>query len=76
MLEKIKERLEADLYIEIDELTPETKFTDLGADSLDMLNLVMEIEEEKGIMFDTNELAEIKTIGELMAIFEREGIEL
>ncbi len=53
--------------LDIDEttITPESKFVeDLGADSLDVLEIVMNIESEFGIMIPTDATENIKTVGD------------
>jgi acyl carrier protein len=72
MLEKLKEILAEELDVEMDEVTMEANFKeDLEADSLDMMQLVMEIEEEFEIEVETEELASILTVGDLVAYIEK-----
>ncbi len=72
MLEKLKEILAEELDVEMDEVTLEANFKeDLEADSLDMMQLVMEIEEEFEIEVETEELASIQTVGDLVAYIEK-----
>lgn len=53
------------LDIEQDTITPETKFVeDLGADSLDILEIIMGIEEEFGIKIPTESTENIATVGD------------
>ena len=53
------------LDIEQDTITPDTKFVDdLGADSLDILEIVMGIEDEFGIKIPTNSTENIVTVGD------------
>ena len=59
MLEKIKE-------IAADSLAAETSFKeDLGADSLDLFEMVMALEEEFEVEIPTEDLENIKTIGDV-----------
>jgi len=46
-------------------LSPEDKFVDLGADSLDMVELVMAFEEEFGIDIPDDRAEELTTVGEV-----------
>ena len=39
--------------------------SDLGADSLDIVEIIMEIEKEFDVKIDDNELSEIKTVGDI-----------
>ncbi len=49
-------------------ITAETALADLGFDSLDAVQLVMDLEEEFGITIGTDKMA--KTVGEAVAIVE------
>lgn len=72
MLEKLKEILVEELDVEMEAVTLEANFKeDLEADSLDMMQLVMEIEEEFEIEVETEELAAILTVGDLVAYIEK-----
>ena len=72
MLEKLKEILVEELDVEMEAVTLEANFKeDLEADSLDMMQLVMEIEEEFEIEVETEELASIITVGDLVAYIEK-----
>lgn len=49
------------------EIKEENNFiTDLGADSLDMVEIIMGIEQEFGLKIDDNEISEVKTVGDLI----------
>ena len=52
------------------ELTLESTFKDLGIDSLDLVDLVFELEEELGVTFEDDELAGLKTCGDVVALIE------
>lgn len=66
MLDKIKEIVADSLGVEIDTLTAETSFKDdLGADSLDLFELVMALEEATGVEIPSEELENIKTLGDV-----------
>ena len=59
-----------------DEITEETSFKDdLGADSLDLFELVMRCEEEYGIEFPSDDLENIKTVGDVLNFIKAQGIE-
>jgi acyl carrier protein len=54
-----------------------SKWAELGADSLDLVELCMQVEELFGVMIDESELAPIETVGQLyrLALHHRsEGI--
>ena len=53
------------LSVEADQVTPEARFAeDLDADSLDLVELVMELEEELDITVEEEELQDLPTIGD------------
>lgn len=63
--EKLKEAIAEVLNVDPDEVTEETTFTeDLGADSLDVYQIVMKIEEAFGIVIPEEEVRQISTVGE------------
>ena len=72
MLEKIKEIIAESLGTEISTLTEETSFKeDLGADSLDLFEMVMAFEEEFGREIPTEDLEQLTTIGAVVAYLEK-----
>ena len=53
------------LAVDVSQLTPEASFgDDLGADSLDLVELVMALEESFNIEVDEDELKDIRTVGQ------------
>ena len=76
MLERIKEITADALGTEVSELTAETSFKDdLGADSLDLFELVMALEEKYEIEIPSEELAELTTVGSVMNYLKEKGVE-
>lgn len=72
MLERIKEITADALGTEVDNLTAETSFKeDLGADSLDLFELVMALEEEFEVEIPTEDLEEIRTLGDVEAYIQK-----
>ena len=62
---KVKEIIVKDLGVKESEVTREASFVkDLGADSLDCVELVIDFEHEFGIEIDDNEAENINTVGE------------
>ena len=71
MLEKMKEMLAEQLNCEASIITPETSFKDdLGADSLDLMDMVMTFEDEFGVEIDTEAIGDLKTIGSVVTYIE------
>lgn len=59
------------LGVEESQITPEASFTkDLGADSLDSVELVMEIESEFDVNFEEGEEEKIQTVGNVYDMLE------
>ena len=64
---KVKEIIAKELEVDVKQLTPEAKFIeDLGADSLDIVELVMALEEEFGLDIPDEEADKLKTVGDAM----------
>ncbi|MCC8017655.1 MAG: acyl carrier protein [Clostridiales bacterium] len=76
MLEKMKEMIADQLSIEEDKITPEARFKeDLDADSLDLFELVMALEEEYDIEIPTDELETLTTVGSIIDYLKARGVE-
>lgn len=68
---KVKAIIVDKLGVEESEVTEEASFTnDLGADSLDTVELLMEFEKEFGISIPDNQAEEIATVGKAIAYIE------
>jgi acyl carrier protein len=69
MLEKVAKIIAEHLSVESSEITPETSFKeDLGADSLDLFELIMAFEEEYGIEIPPEDLEGVTTVADVMAM--------
>ncbi len=76
MLEKMKEIIAEQLGVEEDEITPDTSFKeDLGADSLDLFELVMALEDEYSVDIPSEELQELTTVGAVIDYLKTKGVE-
>ena len=65
MIEKVKQLIADQLYISADEVSLESKFVeDLGADSLDIVQMLIAMENEFGVSFDDDELTTVKTVAD------------
>ena len=70
--ERINELICDEFGVEEHEVTPKSHFTnDLGADSLDVVELAMRVEEEFGLDIPDEELYKIQTVQELYTYVER-----
>lgn len=71
IFDKLKELVVDQLGVEEDEVTMEaTMQDDLGADSLDLVELVMSVEEEFGVKVADEDLENIKTVGDIVNYIE------
>lgn len=76
MLEKVREIIVEQLGIDDIEINEDTSFKDdLGADSLDLYELVMAFEEEYDIEMPTEDLEKISTVGEMIEYMKSLGID-
>ncbi|MCS7081948.1 MAG: acyl carrier protein [Bacteroidetes bacterium] len=73
---KVKQIIVDKLGVDESEIRPEASFTnDLGADSLDTVELIMEFEKEFGITIPDEEAEKIATVGDALAYLkEKLGI--
>ena len=71
VLEKVKAILAEQFDVEEDKVTADTDLQeDLGADSLDVVDLLMSIEDEFGVEVPDDEIENIKTVGSLDSYIE------
>lgn len=69
--EKVKELVSKQLNKPVDEITEEKEVVkDLGADSLDVVEMLMNLEEEFGITVPEEVAVNIKTIGDIIKIID------
>lgn len=67
MLEELKKVLSKQLKVAPEKITLEAKIKgDLGADSLDILQLLMTMEEDYGIVIPDEELGTFETVGDIV----------
>ena len=66
ILEKLKKIVSEQFSVDEDSLTTETKFEDLGADSLDLVELIMAIEEEFDIVVNDEDVENIVSLGDVV----------
>ncbi len=71
MLEKISAMLAEALNISVDKVTPDAKIVDdLGADSLDVVELLSQLEEEYGIIIPDDEAENLVTVADVAKAIE------
>lgn len=71
MLEEIKELIIEQLDVEREEITLESKFVeDLGADSLDLMELASSFEEKYEVNIDKEELKKIVKVGDIVELIK------
>ena len=77
MTEKIKEIIAEQLSCKVEDIEMGTSFKDdLGADSLDLFELVMALEEEYEVEIPSEDLAGINTVEDVVNYLKNKGIEL
>jgi acyl carrier protein len=73
---KVKEIIINELGVEPEKVTPEASFVeDLGADSLDTVELVMAFEEEFGIEIPDEDAENLQTVGDAIKYLKEKGVE-
>lgn len=76
MLEKIKEMIADSLGVDAGTITEESSFKDdLGADSLDLFELVMALEDEYSVEIPSEELQDLTTVGAVIDYLKAKGVE-
>ncbi|MCI8482750.1 MAG: acyl carrier protein [Lachnospiraceae bacterium] len=76
MLEKIKEIVAEQLNIAEEGITLETSFKeDLGADSLDLFELVMAFEDAYSVEIPSEDLEKLVTVGDVVDYLKEKGVE-
>ncbi len=69
--ERVKNIIVEQLGVEADQVKPEAQFVnDLGADSLDTVELIMALEEEFDVEIPDDKAEKIKTVGEAVSYIE------
>ncbi len=70
--ERLKKVILEQLMVEESELTEDASFVEtLGADSLDLVEMIMEIEEEFGIEIPDEDAESLQTVGEALAYVKK-----
>ena len=70
--DKARALIASKMKLEEKEITPEKHlFNDLGADSLDFVELSMMLEREFNVKFSEDDMANVKTVGDLYELIEK-----
>ncbi len=73
MFEKIQSLIAEELDVNIDDVTPGASILDdLGADSLDIVELVMALEEEFDVTVEDDEVQKLKTVNDVVQFIEKQ----
>ena len=76
MFEEMKELIAEGLNIDESRITKEASFKDdLGADSLDLFELVMALEDEYSVEIPADDLTNLLTVGDVMNYLKEKGVE-
>ena len=76
MFEKMKEMIAEQLGVDAAAITEDSKFKDdLGADSLDLFELIMAMEEEFGVEIPSEDLETLLSVNDVMEYLKNKGVE-
>ena len=76
MLEEMREMIAEQLNCEESSITESTSFKDdLGADSLDLFELVMALEDEYNLEIPAEELNDLNTVGDVIEYLKDRGVD-
>ena len=76
MLEKMKSIIADQLSVDAGSIQADSNFKeDLGADSLDLFELVLALEEEFGVEIPSEDLESIATVNDVMEYLKNKGVE-
>ncbi len=74
MFEKVSKMLAEQLNIDVAEIKPESEVVkDLGADSLDVVELMMALEDEYGVTLPEGEVENVKTVQDIVEMVSKLG---
>ncbi len=76
MFEKLQEIIAGQLNVDAESVKPESNFKeDLNADSLDLFELIMSLEDEYGVEIPAEDLEKMATVQDVMDYLSAKGIE-
>lgn len=68
--QKVLQLIAGKADVEIEELKPTDKWADIGLDSLDVVELLMEVEDQLGFRFSEDDQSQMATIGDVLKYVE------
>ncbi len=68
--ETLKQIIAEVLSVDPDEITMDTTFDDLGGDSLDLYQIILEVQEQLSVEIDEEKAASITTVGEAVELIQ------
>ncbi len=72
---KVREIIADRLKLDIEQVQPNSRFIeDLGADSLDIVEMIMQMEEDFGITIPDEDAEKIKTVGDAISYIKSQGV--
>jgi len=72
---KVREIIADRLKLDVEQVQTNSRFIeDLGADSLDIVEMIMQIEEDFGITIPDEEAEKIKTVGNALSYLQSQGV--
>ena len=72
ILERLKAIVKEQLGVNVDNVTLASRIKeDVGLDSLDVVEVLMSVEEERDVTFDDDEVADIKTVGDVVQLIQQ-----
>ncbi len=75
MMDKIKEIIAQYTEIDLNKISEDTQLkTDLGLNSLAMMNIVVELEDAFGVEIDESTAMEFVTVGDVLAYLNKNGV--
>ena len=72
ILEKLKEIIHEQLGVDVGRIDENSDIVkDIGADSLDIVEMLMNVESEWGVTIDDEDIASVKTVGDVIRCIEK-----
>ncbi len=72
IFEKVRDALASQFELDADSITMDTNLIDdLGADSLDVVELIMELEDDFGVVISDEDAAQLTTVGRIVEFLDK-----